>query len=685
MVAQLRIPASNTKYDVVQLQGGLDLLTPSLQLRPGYVRDALNWEVSITGGYSRIVGYERFDGHVAAPSLATYLTITVNLVSTVAVGNTITGATSGATGKVLSLTVVGSQSVIAYTQASGNFVAAENITVTAVVRGNIAALGGTGPAADYDVTQTSLAANVYRAFITAVPGSGPVRGVAYLNGVTYAWRNNAGGTALAIYKSTGASWVLVPLLFEVSFTAGSTQYAVGSTLTQGAVNATIRAVALQSGAWGGTAAGRMIISAPTGGNFAGGASIGGGSATLSGIQTQITLSPGGFVQTDVWNFGLGRKLYGCDGINRGFEFDGTTLVPLVTGNSPDTPSNVLIHKDHVFFSFADNYQSSGITTPYNWTALAGSVAFRVDNTITSMLRQSGDQSGGAMSISTLTSTFMLYGSSEANFQQVPFEESAGARKYSGQRLGGQSLVFSDLGVFSLSATQAFGNFVPSSMTLKIRPFTQTRRNQCTASLINREKSQYRIFFADGYGLYMTIANGKVLGAMPVNFPNDVTCACQGDTPDALETAFFGSSNGFVYRLDAGTSFDGASIMSSFTLPYANQGNSRIFKRWAGASWEVQGDGYAEFSMTFDMNYSFTDRPQGATPQLLPLNLAATYWDSFTWDLFTWDGRTLGPTEAEMRGTGVNVACRVDCSSDKFRSFTLNSLIISFLTRKAMKK
>lgn len=686
MVQQLQLPASATHYDTIDLSGGLDLLTPSLKLRSGYVRDALNWESSITGGYTRIIGYERYDGHLAAPSLATYQALTCVMVATVTAGQTITGATSGATGTVLSVTVItGGFSVIAYTQATGTFVAAENITVAAVVKGNVSIVGGAGPAADYDATQTSLAANVYRAFIAAVPGSGPVRGVVQLAGITYAWRNNAGGTALILWKATSAGWVVVPLLFEVAFTAGNLQYIVGATLTQGGVNATIKAVALQSGAWGGTGVGRLIISAPTGGNFAAGAAVGGGSATLSGIQTQIALSPGGFVQTDFGNFGAGRRVYGVDGVNRGFEFDGTTLVPISTGNSPDAPSTVLVHKDHLWFAFGDNYQNSGITTPFTWTALSGSAAYRADNTVTCFLRMSGDQSSGAMSISTLTSTFMMYGSSALDFKPVPFEESAGAHKFSGQRIGGQSMVLADLGVFSLSATQAFGNFASSSMTLKIRPFTQTRRNLLTATVINREKSQYRLFYSDGYGLYMTVANGKLVGSMPVNFPNDVTCACQGDTPDANETSFFGSSNGFVYRLDAGTSFDGAPIMSSFTLPYAFQGNSRIFKAWRGVSWEVQGDGYASFDVTYDMNYSNADREQGATPQSLPLSLAPGFWDAGTWDTFTWDGHSLGPTEAEMHGTGINVALRVDCSSDKFRSFTLNSAIVSYLVRKAMKK
>ena len=66
-----RLQTIPVRYDNVQLVGGLDQVTPNLSLIPGVVRRALNFECSINGGYTRIAGYERFDGR-ARPSDATY-------------------------------------------------------------------------------------------------------------------------------------------------------------------------------------------------------------------------------------------------------------------------------------------------------------------------------------------------------------------------------------------------------------------------------------------------------------------------------------------------------------------------------------------------------------------------------------------------------------------------------------
>lgn len=48
-----------------------------------------------------------------------------------------------------------------------------------------------------------------RAAIGAVPGSGPIRGIAVYNGTVYAFRNNSGGTAKVMYKATPTGWQVV--------------------------------------------------------------------------------------------------------------------------------------------------------------------------------------------------------------------------------------------------------------------------------------------------------------------------------------------------------------------------------------------------------------------------------------------------------------------------------------------
>lgn len=676
------------KFDLVKLQGGLDLVTPTLSLPPGVLRDSVNYEASVTGGYSRIAGYERFDGR-PSPVDAAIGGLTVSALGSIVVGSVINGQTSGATGTVFAIDGL----TVYYTKATGSFVIAENIRIGVAVQGTATAIGVLTTDARTAAIRQVLASNVYRADITAVPGSGPVRGVAYYQGTVYAWRNNAGGTAMVMHRSSSGGWVAVALGFELSFNTGLPAGIVaGNTvtgLTSGATGVVSRVV-VQSGTFSaGTAAGRLILSSTTG-VFVVGESLqvaGTTRATSGGAATAITLQPNGSVETDIGNFGGGgtaaRKLYGVDGVNRGFEFDGTTYVPIVTGMAPDSPNKVKVHKEHLFYAFNASVQFSGLGTPYVWSVVIGAGELALADTCTNFEVQPGSETSGALAIYARNTTYVLYGTSSADWQLITYDNDQGALSRTAKSLN-DCYALDDRGVVQLTTSQRYGNFTSATLTNNIRPFVQARRNRATASLINREKSQYRVFFNDGYGLYVTLVNGKFRGALPVYFLNPVVCADSGETPDGAETAFFGSTDGFVYKLDTGPNFDGNTISSTAYLVFNAQGNSRIRKRYRRGSLEVTGASFAELTIGYDLSYANTALVDPGQAQVYSNNFAAPSWDAFTWDAFVWDGLSLAPAEIEIQGTAENIAVRVDNNSNFTEQFTLNSLILHYTPQRGMR-
>jgi hypothetical protein len=399
-------------------------------------------------------------------------------------------------------------------------------------------------------------------------------------------------------------------------------------------------------------------------------------------QSAITLLPGGRVDTCIENFGSGARIYGADGVNNGFEFDGTVYVKLRTGMADDTPDHVVVHKQHVFFNFGPSVQFSSIADPYMWSPVTGAGEIALNADVTAFLVQPGDQSTGALAIYSDDNTYVLYGSSSANFSLVSYNVGTGAKAFSAQNVNA-SYSFDDRGVINMATTINYGNFDSSALTLNLRPFVQQRRNLATASGVNREKSQYRVFFSDGYALYVTLANGKYMGSMPVQFPNAVACMCEGEKPDGSETSFFGSTNGYVYRLDAGTSFDGTEIAANITLVFNAIGSPRLLKRFRKASLEISGTGYAEFAFNYDLAYSSIYVGQD-NPVSYESNLSASYWDAAYWDAFVWDGRTLAPSEVEVKGTAENIAIKVASISAIYQPFTVNSAILHYTPRRGLR-
>jgi hypothetical protein len=672
------------RYDLITLAGGLDQVTPTLSLKPGVARDSVNFECSITGGYSRIAGYERFDGR-PNPSDAEFTQMTATLSGSISVGDTITGSTSGATGVVIFV----SGSTVVYTKDVSSFIAGENILVLASVRGVVVELGGTPASAKTLAEYAALAADNYRADIGPVPGAGPIRGVVFFNGTCYAWRNASDNLSMKLFKSSSSGWTEINLGTELSFNTGTAAINDGDAIVGGTsgATATVARVVLENGSWtGGDAEGRLILSAVTG-TFQAGENILVGAAVKAkavAAQSAITLNPDGKVETVIANFGgyNATRIYGADGANRAFEFDGTTYVPISTGMADDRPVHVNAHKQHLFLSFGSSVQFSAIGNPYIWSPVFGAGEIALTDNVTLFVVLPGDQSTGAMAIYSDDNTFVLYGSSEADFKLVSYNVGTGAKPFSGQNIG-NTYTFDDRGVINLQTTLNYGNFDNSALTLNIRTFVQQRRNLLTASGVNREKGQYRIFFSDGYGLYSTFLNGRYIGSMPVQFPNPVTCMCEGEKPDGSETAFFGSTNGYVYRLDAGTSFDGEDISANVVLVFNSIGSPRVIKRYRRASLEITGTSFAEFAFSYDLGYGSTEYEQGMQ-RSYESNLISSFWDQVVWDAFVWDGRTLAPSEVEVEGSAENIAVRIASISHIYQPFTINSVILHYSMRRGLR-
>lgn len=673
--------------EYIPMIGGLDEITAPLSRKPGKLRRAQNFEAAQLGGYSRISGYERFDGR-PKPSAAQYAILAATITGSPSVGQTLTGATSGATGVIIALPASNDQFVL--TKVTGTYQAGENLNVggPTIATATSSQVPDSASTPLLHATYRNLAADEYRDDIAAVPGSGEIRGGFTYNDVTYVFRNNAGGTAAALYKSTASGWSLVSFEHEVTYSSGSGSVDDGDTLTQGGVTATVRRVLVRTGSLsGGTAAGTLVISAPSGGNFAAGAATttGGGTLTLGGVQTAITLLPSGRFETVQENFGGGantKRVYGCDGVNRGFEFDGSYFVPIPTGMSPDTPLHVAAHKKQLFFSFLGSSQNSGPGTPFAWTPVLGATEIAMGDTITGYGKLPGSEQNAALPIFTRNRLSILYGSSSADFNLVPYRDELGAYPYTIQDIG-YAVFLDDRGITDILTSQKFGNFSHGIISEEVRKFVNQRRTIATASCISRDKSQYRLFFSDGYGLFITSRGRKLVGIMPVVFDNIVRCAWSSEMNDGSEVMFFGSDDGFLYQMDRGTSFDGDPINYYFELAYNFSRSPRTIKVYRDTMLEVEGDGYAEFSFGYSLGYGTSDLEQPASENVVT-SFSPVFWDAFVWDQFVWDGQTLLPSIVDMGGEAENVSLGVSGSSDFYAPFTITGVVLQFTPRRRMR-
>lgn len=695
-LASSRMPQK--QFDYVTFESGLDQITPVIQTRPGSARDAQNFEVDINGGYTTIQGYEIFDGQ-PKPSDGSYARLDVTITGSFSAGDVITGDNSGATATVIKVETDNAQDFLVITKITGTFNTSDNLEVSTVAEGSVDTAAvvdgsvavGSSSAVKLNAQYNNLVADEYRGDISAVPGSGNILGLWMLSDVKYAFRNNAGGTACDVYKSSASGWTQVALGFELAFTSGGTTPIAEGDVITGATSgctATVTRVVLEDGSWAaGDASGRLIFASQSTNFQAENLDVGVATnlATIAADSSAITLSPSGRFEFITHNFGGlagAARIYGCDGQNRAFEFDGTVFAPIATGMATDTPLHIVAFENHLFLSYDGSVQHSSIGFPYEWSVVTGASELAVGDTITALQVQPGAEGNSTLAIFSRNSINMLYGTSSADWNLVDYRKEVGAYPYTVQEFG-MTMMLDDRGVANLLTVQAFGNFGHNSVSRLIQGWVNERKTKVVASSIARDKSQYRLYFSDKSALYVTTDNRRVTGMMPVLFNDQVTSIFSLEAVDGSEEMFFGSTDGKVYQLDKGTSFDGDVIETILSLHFHHSGSPRVNKRYLGATMELSGAGYSEFNFSYELGYRASTIPQ-PTQQTEEVEFSDTRWDSFTWDAFFWDGVVLRPSSLKLEGTAENIAFIFTSSSDYFSPLTFSGVQIQMIPRRQLR-
>lgn len=681
------------KFDYLKFAGGYDTESKPWNLDAGHLRESQNYEAAINGqGYTDIQGYERFDGQ-AAPSDAIYYIIDVDITGTFHVNTTVTQLVSGATGVIIAVNGDDTPQTLVLTKLTGTFNDSDDLQVSAVTQGTASSTARLGGATTrlLDAQYLNLAADEYRDDIGAVPGSGSILGIHMLNDVWYAFRNNAGDTAADMYKSTASGWTQVALGRELSYTsAGTYEVAEGDTITgaTSGATATITRVMQETGSLlAGDGAGRYIFASQTGTFQAEDLDVGGNLnvATIAADSTAITLAKDGRFEMVTENFGGqagAKRIYGADGVNRGFEFDGSVFCPIETGMTTDTPKHVIVHNKHLFFSFDGSAQHSGLGFPYRWSPIFGAAELATGDTITGFVKEPGSQEGPALTIYNRNTVHMLYGTSALDWNLVQYRSEVGALAYTIQQLD-QTMHLDDRGITTFRTAQEFGNFQHATISRHVQRFLDTKRNLATASCIARIKNQYRLFFSDKSALYITTEGHKISAIMPQVFSDAVECITSVEDSTGVEAMMFGSTDGIVYHLDKGTSFDGNNIEAFVKTFFHFSKSIRHLKKYLGVTLEASGSGYGEINFSTELGYNEQGIPQPIV-QTEDFNLGQSFWDSFVWDTFIWDGVNLSPSNMKIEGSAENISLVMRKDSDYLAPVNITGAMIRYTHRRQLR-
>ncbi|MBP2230825.1 hypothetical protein J2847_004134 [Azospirillum agricola] len=674
--------------------GGLDLVTPAIKRDPGAAIGGVNYEPRLEG-YTRVAGHERVDGRPLASTASYWVLPFTTGAGAITEGQTVTGAASGATGEALIAAVIesgtyGAGSAAGYlvlTAVTGTFQNGEALKVGGVTKATAADTATERGATNDPDDQAWLrdAVETQRAKIGDVPGSGPIRGVWGYGGNLYAFRNNAGGTACVMHKATAAGWVAQALGSRVKFTDGTGLITEGQTVAGGTSGATgvVTRVVVREGDWtaGNEAVGQLVF-ATISGAFLNGEELRVGGvkkAVADGASSTITLLPGGRFEFTTYNFtGLAgaARMYGCDGVNPAFEWDGVVFALILTGMTADMPRHIAAHSNYLFLAFDASLQFSGLGSPYEWSVLAGAGELSIGEAITGLVAGYAGTlvAFGRNRIGILYGTVFGGGTSADGDLKIITEE-AGAVEWSVQAMA-QPIFLDDRGVRNLASVQEFGDFQAGTLSRLIKPYLDAKRRAgatVVSSLRVRDLNQYRLFWSDGTGLVMDLS-GTGPAFMPLALGRVVRCAVSVEGADGAEQLYFGSDGGFVYRLDSGTSFDGQPVEAYVRLAFNHLGSPTLNKRFHKATVEITAAPNTTLYASADFDYGNPDLPSAAE-QGFDVAGRGGFWNEAAWNEFYWSAPVEGLAEAYIDGSGTSISLAIGTEATHEDPHTIHGLTL----------
>lgn len=674
------------------LNGGLDLVTPALDLKPGKLIGVVNYEPSDEGGYRRVAGYERYSG-LPSPSAAAYFIVNFDQ-GTIepAIEDILTGQTTGATGEILFVIVLSGS--WATNDAAGFFVVFndneivyqdnENLQVSAVTQAiadGASSRNSTSEQADHE-TYLRAAREARRADIGPVPGSGTIRGAWMYKDKVYAFRDNVAATACVLHEDSATGWLEVDLGWGIDFHTGTAAFQEGDTVTDGIATGIVVAVGVTTGTWsGGDADGRVYIKTISGTFTAIAITSESGSAICNGAQTQNTLPPGGKYEFQNYNFGgqlTTRFMWGCNGVGRAFRFDGVDFAFIhITGIPTDTPRHLKSHKKHLFLAIGSSVLHSSTGLPMEFDPITGAGEIATGDTVVGI----DTQPGGVLGIFNRNSTYVLYGDDSANYQLSEYSIERGAIEYSLQNVM-VPLYLDDRGIMFLNPAQEFGDFKATSISEVIDPFVQAQKDKVLSSVRIKDKNQYRLFYSDNSFLIARVSASMKITYTIGNYGRKVHAICAEENENGVEEVYFGSDDGYLYKAETGDSFDGDIIEYFMRTPFIDAKTPRQKKRWHKLTYLLDATEPPDLNFLPEFSYGNNYNPASTA-----LNVAAGdihtgggYWGDAIWGEFLWDGQVVGEADAYINGVGINMSLYIRGQSNFQAQHTLQAATVHYTSR-----
>jgi hypothetical protein len=396
---------------------------------------------------------------------------------------------------------------------------------------------------------------------------------------------------------------------------------------------------------------------------------------------------GGKVRSADFNFDGTDKVIFVDGINYPAIFNNSTnaLAFLTAPAAIESASHVAIFKNIAFYANGSILNYSSPFTPDTFGSASGSLKVSTPITGLAVFREQ-------LIIFGENSIHKLTGNSTTDFAVTSITEKIGCLNADSiQEVGGDIMYMSPDGIRLLSATDRIGDFGLDIASDPIAKDVNTFINSATSfsSIVIREKAQYRIFAytsseqADqAKGLLATKFSAQGSAEMAWATISGIKAnVADSKYTGASETIFFANEDGYIYKMEIGSAFDGANIEAIYESPYMPIADPQVRKTFYKLTSYVEPTGTMslDIGVKFDFNTSTNTGVMTPAVQTISSTGNALFTFGSTSSVYgtaTYGGQFDNVYNNNLIGSGKTISLRFsDLSTNP--SFTLDTAVIEF--------
>ena len=370
-----------------------------------------------------------------------------------------------------------------------------------------------------------------------------------------------------------------------------------------------------------------------------------------------------------FNFDGTDKMIMVDGANLASVFDNSSVTDVSASGRPADPKFVEIFRSHAFYAgMSASPQELIFSVPFdedNFTSGSGAGSIKVDEPIVGIkvFREN-------LFVFCEDSIFKVGGSSSSDFAVVPVTRAIGCVDgFSIQEISGDLIYLAPDGLRTIAGTERIGDVELGTISKQIQPRLDNIDKDRISSVVIRAKSQYRLFFPDDSG--GTTSSPGLLGVIKAGVDGGVgweyadvrgikPAYCTSGFISGVETVLHGGYDGYVYKQETGSTFDGTNISAIYRGPDYTMGDAGIRKMMQRIIWNYDNEGAVNSNFRIRYDFNSSETPQ---PSQYPLNTGAAvaiYGNpSSTYATAVYGSSGTPLVRQSVEGGGFTVAVRLD--------------------------